>query len=651
MPRISVVVPVFDVESYLAACLQSLARQSERDLEVVVVDDGATDGSRAIAERFAEHDPRFRVIAQPNGGLGSARNTGVAHATGEFLAFADGDDVVPDDAYRRLLGSLEQTGSDLATGNVQRLTRQGTAQAQFLARTFARPRTRTHITRRRTLLADRTAWNKLFRRSFWDAHGFRFPEGVVHEDIPVTLPAHLAADRVDVLAAPVYQWRLREDGAPSITQRRLEPRVLRDRLTAVEAVTDHFRLHGTGVLSHWYARSLVADDLRLHLDLLDEACAEYRALFFARVNRLIDRASPRIFAALPGDRPRQVAPGAGGARGGAGRAAARREGGRGGRPVRRRGRYRAGYGDARTATRLGRRDEDLALVASLDGVERDGRVVRLLGHAYVNALGAREPGAQELALVALPPGGLRAARLRLAARRLPTAPMRRGDLGPGRSWAGFEARLDPAALSAGRWDVFAAARAGGLRRRRGRFALASPALIGALDLGPDDGPAVRLVVTPEGALRVDVDPAWARIDARRLHDGSVVLEGAWRGAAPAGELRLRRRSDGLARAFPATVGDGTFRAAVPLAALREAPPSLEALATGTPGAHERWDLAFGGLALRLPAPLGEIEWTSAGHDVTLVRTRTGDAAIELRAVVARPVAPALAAPRRLSVPR
>ncbi len=90
---------------------------------------------------------------------------------------------------------------------------------------------------------------------------------------------------------------------------------------------------------------------------------------------------------------------------------------------------------------------------------------------------------------------------------------------------------------------------------------------------------------------------------------------------------------------------------MPLAALREAPPSLEAIATGTPGAHERWDVALGGLALRLPEPLGGIEWTSGGHDVTLARTRSGDAALELRAVAARVAvaAPAPAAP--LSAPR
>jgi CDP-glycerol glycerophosphotransferase len=144
-------------------------------------------------------------------------------------------------------------------------------QAQFLARTFAQTRLRTHVSRCRPLLADRTAWNKLLRRSFWDAHGFRFPEGVVHEDIPVALPAHHLATSVDVIAAPVYQWRLREDGALSITQRRLEHRVLRDRLDAIESVRAHLAEHATLKLRRWYDASIVADDLRLHLNLLDEA--------------------------------------------------------------------------------------------------------------------------------------------------------------------------------------------------------------------------------------------------------------------------------------------------------------------------------------------------------------------------------------------
>jgi CDP-glycerol glycerophosphotransferase len=202
-PRISVIVPVYNVERYLPPCLESLAAQTFGDLEVVMVDDGSTDGSAALAREFARRDPRFRLLQQANGGLSKARNTGIEAAAGEFIAFADSDDVVPPRAYELLIGALDKTGSDFASGNVHRLTTAGTSQARFLARTFARTRLKTHVTRDRSLLADRTAWNKLFRRSFWQAHGWRFPEGRYNEDIPVILRAHFAARSVDVLEDPV----------------------------------------------------------------------------------------------------------------------------------------------------------------------------------------------------------------------------------------------------------------------------------------------------------------------------------------------------------------------------------------------------------------------------------------------------------------
>jgi CDP-glycerol glycerophosphotransferase len=232
MPRISVVVPVYNVEAYLEECLQSIARQTVSDLEVILVDDGSTDGSRAIADAFADRDGRFRVIGQANAGLSAARNTGIDAAGGEYLAFVDSDDVLPVDAYERLLGALEQTGSDFATGNVHRLMAEGVRQSYFLSRAFTRTRLRTHVTRQPDLITDRTAWNKLWRRSFWDAQGYRFPVGVYNEDIPITIPAHFAARSVDVISEPVYLWRSREGGEKSITQRRAEMRMLLDRLRA-----------------------------------------------------------------------------------------------------------------------------------------------------------------------------------------------------------------------------------------------------------------------------------------------------------------------------------------------------------------------------------------------------------------------------------
>src|SRR4051812_748761 len=147
MARISVVVPAFDVGPYLRECLASIAGQTVRDLQVIVVDDGSRDGTRAIAEEFAASDPRFHVIAQENRGLGAARNAGVDAARGTYLAFVDGDDILPPRAYEHLQGALARTGSDFAAGNVFRLTGDGAAQAPFLRRAFARTRLRTHVTR------------------------------------------------------------------------------------------------------------------------------------------------------------------------------------------------------------------------------------------------------------------------------------------------------------------------------------------------------------------------------------------------------------------------------------------------------------------------------------------------------------------------
>lgn len=120
-PRLSVIVPFQDVETYLTECLESIARQTFRDFEVIMVDDGSTDGSTALAQGFCDNDPRFKLIRQESQGPGHARNTGLRsmHPEGEFLVFADGDDVIPEYAYELLIRTLSESGSDFVSGNVQ----------------------------------------------------------------------------------------------------------------------------------------------------------------------------------------------------------------------------------------------------------------------------------------------------------------------------------------------------------------------------------------------------------------------------------------------------------------------------------------------------------------------------------------------------
>jgi CDP-glycerol glycerophosphotransferase len=296
---ISVIVPIYNVEDYIAECLDSVAAQTLDDLEVVMVDDGSTDGSARIARAFAAGDRRFRLLSQPNRGLSSARNTGIEAATGDFLAFLDSDDLLPPNAYELLLRALEQTGSDFASGNVLRRNSWGTSQALFLAETFATTRLGTHVTEFPPLLADRTAWNKLWRRAFWDEHAGRFPEGVVHEDIPVVLPAHFKARSVDVIAEPVYLYRSRDDGQLSITQRRREPRVLLDRLAAIEHVSDYLAAHELAGARRRYHERVLVDDLRLHLMVLDSADVGYQRLFLDAANAFLDGTDADILDSLP----------------------------------------------------------------------------------------------------------------------------------------------------------------------------------------------------------------------------------------------------------------------------------------------------------------------------------------------------------------
>ncbi|MFJ9109078.1 CDP-glycerol glycerophosphotransferase family protein [Streptomyces sp. NPDC102283] len=295
-PLLSVVVPVHNVEAYLDDCLRSVADQTLGAIEVVMVDDGSTDGSAGIAAEFAARDSRFRLVRQRNAGLSAARNTGVRHTTPTvpYLAFADSDDIVVHDAYERMTASLESTGSDLATGNVWRLTAQGRQQA-WQYRWLTATRARTHITGDPRLLADRVAWNKVFRRSFWDAHGFAFPVGKLYEDTPVMIPAHHLAGAVDVLHEHVYYWRVREG---SITRRRTDITGVRDRIAACEQVSA-FLGGRDAAQRRAYDASCLRDDFGYFLDGLPMGGDAYRTAFLEGAGAFADRAGPGALEGLP----------------------------------------------------------------------------------------------------------------------------------------------------------------------------------------------------------------------------------------------------------------------------------------------------------------------------------------------------------------
>jgi Glycosyl transferase family 2 len=233
-PVLSIVVPVYNVEPYVEECLRSIARQPLRHCEVVLVDDGSTDRSCDIAAAFAARHQHVRLIARAHAGLGAARNAGADASRGKYLAFVDSDDVLPPDAYRRMLKTLERTGSDFAIGQLQRDDGRRRFAAPRMRRNHQTERLQVTLEEMPEILADVFAVNKVFRRSFWVSAGLAFPVGVRYEDQPTLTAAYLQARSFDVLTDTVYFWRVRDDGS-SITQQRHRIADLRDRIATKRA--------------------------------------------------------------------------------------------------------------------------------------------------------------------------------------------------------------------------------------------------------------------------------------------------------------------------------------------------------------------------------------------------------------------------------
>ena len=184
-PLISVIVPVYNVSPYLREALDSLIHQTWKNLEILLVDDGSTDGSGEICDEYAR-DPRVRVFHQENRGLSGARNTGLDHMTGEYVAFLDPDDAFYPEMIEKLFLALSGNHVDLVACGFDYLRTEGSLSEAKITEQFVFPREKV-LWRQDLFWAmakdefPTVAWNKLYRRSLWD--GLRYPEGWIYEDI------------------------------------------------------------------------------------------------------------------------------------------------------------------------------------------------------------------------------------------------------------------------------------------------------------------------------------------------------------------------------------------------------------------------------------------------------------------------------------
>ena len=238
---ISVIVPIYNIEeSFLRPCLDSLVNQTIKSIEVIMVDDGSTDDSGEIADEYAENYDNFVCYHIKNDGLGHARNFGAEKAHGKYIYFIDSDDVIALDVLERMFCAAERDGSEMAICAVERFNSSKEWESYLHSVAFRDLAPVTNIRENNNLIYDTTAWNKLIRKDYWDKYGFAFPEHILYEDIPTTIPLHYLANKVSVVRVIGYKWRVRDIGAKSITQNTTDLKNLYDRITVLKRLDTFF---------------------------------------------------------------------------------------------------------------------------------------------------------------------------------------------------------------------------------------------------------------------------------------------------------------------------------------------------------------------------------------------------------------------------
>ena len=188
MPKISVIVPVYQVENYLDRCVESIKNQTFQDYACILVDDGSTDRSGGMCDQYAQQWANFSVIHKQNGGLSSARNAALEVAQGEYLCFLDSDDLLHPQALELMLDAMEKTKADMVSANLQEFTTDmpcvppvDHVEADVIGQEVFIDHLLPHNFGRISV----TACGKLYRRAIFQ--NLRFPEGRIYEDLHIYL--------------------------------------------------------------------------------------------------------------------------------------------------------------------------------------------------------------------------------------------------------------------------------------------------------------------------------------------------------------------------------------------------------------------------------------------------------------------------------
>lgn len=264
--KISIIVPVYNVEHELSRCVDSILNQSYTNIEVILVDDGSTDRCPSICDAFVMKDRRVRVIHKPNGGLSSARNAGLREASGEWTLYVDSDDYILNDSCERLIAVGAKYDCDIVSADAIREFNGGREYMVHgsLADGKCYPSRDFIIKTVKPCEWYAPAWLNLYKRSFLIENNLFFVEGLLHEDMEMQPRVFLAAKTVAYCAYPFYRY---VDRASSI----MNASKVDERVTAMEWIYSNWKSKFEAIEDGELARALNGHLAKCYL----HSCCEF----------------------------------------------------------------------------------------------------------------------------------------------------------------------------------------------------------------------------------------------------------------------------------------------------------------------------------------------------------------------------------------
>ena len=211
MDKISIIVPIYNVEKYLRDCIESIINQTYTNIEIILVNDGSTDSSLEICKEYAEKNDKIKIVNKKNGGLSDARNYGLEHATGKYIMFVDSDDYLALNSCEVLYNAIKDTEFEFVTANFAFTDSEGIPwKRPMFSDKFQNTPLDIEDYKKSFYLVNSAVWNKIFKKEFLDNNHLKFEVGLLAEDAVFTTLAFLKAKKTYYIKDIVYYYRQRE---------------------------------------------------------------------------------------------------------------------------------------------------------------------------------------------------------------------------------------------------------------------------------------------------------------------------------------------------------------------------------------------------------------------------------------------------------